>query len=177
MNNRVLILHGLGGSDFPHWQAQLAQDLIEKNDVVSFPSFPSRDNPCLKEWSDFLRAEIKHFKPNIVVCHSLANVLWFHSCENLDINLYKLLLVAPVSKSRVVEAASSFYPYSVNKNLKAKDVKIIASTNDPYMDLDEVKELSKELDVNIEILENAGHINAASGFGKLNSALEWIEEA
>ena len=55
MNKRVLILHGLGGSDFPHWQAHLASDLIKENYIVSFPSFPNRDNPDLNEWKEFLK--------------------------------------------------------------------------------------------------------------------------
>ena len=28
----------------------------------------------------------------------------------------------------------------------------------------------------MKIMENAGHINAASGFGKLDCALDWIKE-
>lgn len=177
MNKKVLILHGLGGSDFPHWQAHLAQDLIQENYVVSFPLFPNRDNPDLKQWQEFLKKEIKHFKPNIVVCHSLANVLWFHTCKDIDIKLDKLLLVAPVSKNRVVSAASSFYPYTVDKNLKSQVVKIIASTDDPYMDLEEAKELQKELEVPMEIMKDAGHINASAGFGKLPLAINYIKES
>lgn len=175
MSKRVLILHGLGGSDYPHWQAHLAADLIKENYIVSFPAFPSRDNPKLTEWKEFLKKEISHFKPQIVVCHSLANVLWFQSCEQLDVELEKLLLVAPVSKNRVVEAASTFYPYKAPNNLKAKEAFMIASTNDPYMSLEEAIELEKELNIGIEVLEEAGHINASSGFGRFEDALEWIK--
>ena len=175
MNKRVLVLHGLGGSDFPHWQAQLSSDLIKENYIVSFPSFPSRDNPQLEDWKNTLKKEIEHFSPDIVVCHSLANVLWFHTCDELDINLDKLMLVAPVSRTRVVEAAKSFYPYPIAKDLKAKEVIMIASTNDPYMSKEEAIELQEKLAVNIEVLENAGHINASSGFGKFDYAQEWIK--
>ena len=175
MNKRVLVLHGLGGSDFPHWQAQLSSDLIKENYIVSFPSFPSRDNPQLEDWKNTLKKEIEHFSPDIVVCHSLANVLWFHTCDELDINLDKLMLVAPVSRTRVVEAAKSFYPYPIAKDLKAKEVIMIASTNDPYMSKEEAIELQEKLAVNIEVLENAGHINASSGFGKFDYVQEWIK--
>ena len=61
MNKRILILHGLSGSDFPHWQAQLASDLIKENYIVSFPAFPTRDNPKLDEWKNFLKQELKSF--------------------------------------------------------------------------------------------------------------------
>jgi predicted alpha/beta hydrolase family esterase len=175
VNKRVLVLHGLGGSDFPHWQAQLASDLIQENYIVSFPSFANRDNPQLDVWKETLKKEIEHFKPDIVVCHSLANILWFHTCDELDISLDKLMLVAPVSRKRVVEAAKSFYPYPIAKDLKSKEVIIAASTNDPYMDIDEAIELQSMLNVGMKIMENAGHINAESGFGKLDCALDWIK--
>ena len=130
LSKRVLILHGLGGSDFPHWQAQLASDLIKENYIVSFPTFPSRDNPKLQEWKEFLKKELAHFKPDIVVCHSLANILWFHTCDELDIKLDKLMLVAPVSQNRNIEEAKTFFPYPIAKDLKATEIIMAASTND-----------------------------------------------
>ena len=174
MNKRVLILHGLGGSDFPHWQAQLASDLIKENYVVSFPSFPSRDNPKLQVWKEFLKNELNHFKPDIVVCHSLANILWFHTCDELDIKLDKLMLVAPV-RNQVLEEAKTFFPYPIAKDLKANEIIMAASTNDPYMSIEEAIELQSKLNIGMKIMENAGHINAASGFGKLDCALDWIK--
>ena len=176
MNKKVLILHGLGGSDYPHWQACLAADLIKQHYVVSFPAFPFRDNPKLNEWKECLKKEINHFKPDIIVCHSLANVLWFHTCDELDIIIEKLMLVAPVSRNRVVEAASTFYPYPIAKDLKAKEVLMLASTNDPYMSEEEALDLKELLNVEINVLKDAGHINADSGFGSHDFALDWLRK-
>ena len=175
MSKRVLILHGLGGSDYPHWQAHLAADLIKENYVVSFPALSSRDNPNIEEWKKSVKEELNHFKPDIVVCHSLANVLWFHICDELDIKLDKLMLVAPVSRTRVVEAAQSFYPYPIAKDLKAKEIIMAASTNDPYMSIEEAIQLQSKLNIGMKIMEDAGHINVSSGFGKLDCALDWIK--
>lgn len=174
MSKRVLILHGLNGSDYPHWQSQLAMDLIKENFIVSFPSFPSRDNPKLQEWKDFLKKEIKHFNPDIVVCHSLGNILWFHTCDELDIKLDKLMLVAPV-RNEVLEDAKTFFPYPIAKDLKANEIIMAASTNDPYLTVEEAIRLQSKLNIGMKIMENAGHINAASGFGKLDCALDWIK--
>ena len=174
MSKRVLILHGLGGSDFPHWQAQLASDLIKENYIVSFPAFPLRDNPKLDEWKSFLKQELAHFKPDIVVCHSLANILWFHTCDELDIKLDKLMLVAPV-RNEVLEEAKTFFPYPIAKDLKAHEIIMAASTNDPYMNVEEAIRLQSKLNIGMKIMENAGHINTASGFGKLDCALDWIK--
>ena len=173
-NKRVLILHGLNGSSYPHWQAHLAMDLIKEDFVVSFPELPNKNSPNLEAWKEFLKVELDHFKPDIVVCHSLANILWFHICDELDINLDKLMLVAPV-RNEVLEDAKSFFPYPESKNLKAKEIIMAASTNDPYMSLEEAIALQSKLNIGMKIMEDAGHINAASGFGKLDCALDWIK--
>ncbi|MDX4036639.1 RBBP9/YdeN family alpha/beta hydrolase [Aliarcobacter skirrowii] len=174
MSKKVLILHGLSGSDFPHWQAHLASDLIKESYIVSFPELPNKNSPSLNEWKNFLKEEINHFKPDIVVCHSLANILWFHTCDELDIKLDKLMLVAPV-RNKPLEEAKSFFPYPIAKELKAKEIIIAASTNDPYMSLEEAIELQSKLNVGMKIMEDAGHINPSSGFGKLDCALDWIK--
>lgn len=173
MNRRVLIIHGLGGSDYPHWQAHLAADLIKQNTPVSFPSLPNRDNPNLQEWKEFIKKEIEHFKPTVVVCHSLANHLWFHLCDELDIKLDKLMLVAPV-RNEELEAAKTFFPYPIPNDLKSKEVIMAASTNDLYMSVEEAIRLQSKLGVGMKLLEEAGHINADSGYGKLDCSLDWI---
>lgn len=175
MSKKVLILHGLNGSSFPHWQAQLASDLILNDYIVSFPELPNKNSPNLEEQKEFLKKEIEHFKPNIVVCHSLANILWFHTCDELNIKLDKLMLVAPV-RNEVLEDAKSFFPYPIAKDLKAKEVIMAASTNDPYMSIEEAIQLQSKLNIGMKIMENAGHINADSGFGKLDCALDWIKK-
>ena len=116
MNKKVLILHGWGGSPYPHWQAWSASELIKENYVVSFPQLPNKDLPTLDEWLDFLKKEFDHFKPDIVVCHSLANILWFHFVNKFEIKeIDKLMLVAPVSKSCEIQELKTFFPYPIVK--------------------------------------------------------------
>lgn len=173
-NRRVLILHGLSGSSYPHWQAHLAMDLIKEDFVVSFPELPNKNCPDLKMWKEFVKKEIEYFKPNIVVCHSLANILWFHLCEELDISLDKLMLVAPVRNEELKEARS-FFPYPIPTDLKSREIIMAASTNDPYMTIEEAISLQTKLNIGMKIMENAGHINASAGFGKLDCAADWIK--
>jgi len=173
---KVLILHGWGGSDEPHWQSWLARQLQEKNYEVSFPSLPNRDLPQFEEWMDTLKIEFDAFQPDIVVCHSLANILWFHFIENNTIKeLDKLMLVAPVRKSCNIEELNGFFPYPIPSNLNAKEIIMVGSTNDPYLSVDEAIQLHAELNVGLKILDDAGHINAESGYGELSCAVDWIE--
>ncbi|MDQ1264310.1 MAG: serine hydrolase [Campylobacterota bacterium] len=177
MRERVLILHGWGGSDFPHWQSRLASEVAKEYGCVSFLKFSNFDFPQKDVWMQELLQEMQEFKPTVVVCHSLANILWFHLCNDAKIaSVKKLFLVAPPSLSCDIVELKSFYPCKVPDALNAKNALLVVSTNDPYMSLDEAKELQKSLNVPIKIIENGGHINTASGFGEWKWIFEAIKE-
>lgn len=177
MRERVLILHGWGGSDFPHWQSWLAAEVAKDYGCVSFLKFGNFDFPDKDVWMQELLQEIEEFKPTVVVCHSLANILWFHLCNDTKItSVRKLFLVAPPSLSCSIEELGSFYPCRVSAALNAKEALLVVSTNDPYMSLYEAKELQKILNIPIKIIENGGHINTASGFGEWKWIFEAIKE-
>ena len=175
MSKKVLILHGWGGSDFPHWQSWLAGELVKDYGKVSFLKFSNFDFPKLDVWKKELEDELKEFQPDIVVCHSLANTLWFHLCNDENINkVEKLFLVAPPSINCDIKELEEFFPVEIPKNLNAKKTILVSSTNDPYMNQDEVKELQYSLDIEMKTLENAGHINADSGYDKWDWILQNI---
>ena len=176
MGKKVLFLHGWGGSDFPHWQAFSASTLIQDNYIVSFPSLPNKDNPNLDEWLNYLEVEFNHFKPDIVVCHSLANMLWFHFVNKFKIEqIDKLMLIAPVSNDCKIPELESFFPYPIVDDLKAKEIIMVGSTNDPYMGSSELMQLQGKLNIGLKILDDAKHINADSGYGELKCVNEWIK--
>jgi len=173
---RVLILHGWQGSPSPHWQTFLQAQLLTNNYEVSFPMLPNKDNPDLDLWLMTLDFQIQTFKPEIIICHSLANILWFHyvNQNKMTYELEKLMLVSPVSPLCKIEELKSFFPYQVPNDLKAKNKIMASSDNDPYITIDELYELSNHLSIGLKIIEGAGHINTESGYGKLSCAYDWI---
>lgn len=177
MSKKVLLLHGWGGSDFPHWQSWLASELVKDYGKVSFLRFSDFEFPDLALWKSELEAELSSFQPDIVICHSLANTLWFHLTQELQLqNVEKLFLVAPPSFSCDVQEIKSFFPMELPKKSNAKETLLIGSTNDPYMTTDELKLLQKSLDVPLKILENAGHINTDSGYGEWDWILKEVKK-
>lgn len=173
---KVLLLHGWGGSDFPHWQSWLAGEIAKEYGCVNFLRLSDYDTPKLQVWLDELQVTLEEFKPDVVICHSLANTLWFHLCNTTTIKeLEKLYLVAPPSMQCNVEELCEFFPVISPKNLYAKETLLITSTNDPYMSEDEAQVLQKELNVKMKVLENAGHINADSNFGEWPWMLEELQ--
>ena len=176
MKDRVLLLHGWGGSDFPHWQSYLASEIAKDYGCVSFLKFSDFDFPKLDAWRDEMLKEIEEFKPTTIVCHSLANTLWFILCnEDALQEVEKLFLVAPPSLNTDIEELKEFFPIKLPKKLYAKKTLIVTSTNDPYLTQDEAKQMQQVLKVDMEVLEDAGHINADSGFGEWRWMLQKIK--
>ncbi|MFT5660132.1 MAG: putative alpha/beta hydrolase family esterase [Sulfurimonas sp.] len=175
MNKKILLLHGWGGSDFPHWQSWLAGELAKEYGTVSFLKLSNFDFPDLAIWKQELKNEIENFNPDIVICHSLANTLWFHTINEIG-EVKKLYLVAPPSFTCLIEEIDEFFPLKLPTNTNAQETLLICSTDDPYMNIDEAKTLQKSLNVEMKILQNAGHINADSGYGEWPWILEEIKK-
>ena len=178
MTKRVLLLHGWGGSNYPHWQSWIAGEIAKDYGCVYFLKFSDFDKPKYEVWMQELKTALKEFKPDIVVCHSLANTLWFHYCLNntLEQNLQKLYLVAPPSLDCTIKELSEFFPARLPATLNAANTLLITSTNDPYMRQNEARELQKKLGIEMKVLENAGHINADSDLGEWNWMLQELQQ-
>lgn len=170
--DKILILHGWGGSDYPHWQAWLAGKLASNYGTVSFPLLDNPHFPTKNRWLEQTKHILTEFNPNIVVCHSLSCILWFW-LANEDINqIDHLILVAPPSLDTKIETVKSFFPCQLPASLKASKINFIVSDNDPYMKINEAQNIANKYNINLEILHNAGHINSDSGFGEW----EYIEK-
>jgi uncharacterized protein len=173
--SKALILHGWGGSDTPHWQDYLARDLVSDGFAVYFPALPHRDAPMLAQWMSELETIINDFKPTIIVCHSLACMLFLHYCEkNSDISFDKVLLVAPPAQDTKIAEISSFFPYPT-PNINARHKLLVASTNDRYATTVDAINLAMQTGCETHILEDAGHINTDAGYGEWKFALDWVK--
>ena len=173
---KLLLLHGWGGSDWPHWQAWLASEVARDYGTVSFPLIQHPHFPHLNRWRKEVMRHLEEFRPDTVVTHSLAGTLWFHLAhERLPepFGIKKLILVAPPSLNTELDTVSSFYPCPLPERLYAEEVTMVVSDNDPYITVEEAQTLAGHFDARLHILHDAGHINAESGYGEW----EWIKGA
>lgn len=165
--DKVLILHGWGGSDAPHWQAELASEIAKNYGTVSFPLLDNCHFPNKNRWIKQVMPILKSFKPDTIVCHSLANTLWFWLCqEDGMLTVKRLFMVSPPSLKTEEKTIKTFFPCPMPVNIHAKESQIIVSDNDPWVKMQEVKKIAEHYDIPLTVLENAGHINDDSGYGK-----------
>ncbi len=145
---RTLLLHGWGGSDLPHWQAWLAGKLAQEYGTVAFPLLDNPHFPNKNRWVAQAFEAIEMLQPANVVCHSLGCILWFWLCGQKLIEVEHLILVAPPSLKTQIDTIDTFFPLSAPKNLYAKRVDLIASSNDPYISSHEANTLAKSINAN-----------------------------
>ncbi len=175
MRAKTLILHGWGGSDTPHWQAWLAGEIAKDYGTVAFPLLDNPHFPTKNRWMQQVKTLLEEFKPDVVICHSLGCSLWLHLCEEGEIDPVKrLLLVAPPRLDLELDTIKSFFPVPIPDFLYADEAMLVTSNTDPYMSYDEALALQQELDVDMKVLEDAGHINADSGYGEWPWVKEWV---
>jgi predicted alpha/beta hydrolase family esterase len=176
MTKKVLLLHGWGGSDFPHWQSWLAGEIAKDYGEVCFLKFDNFDTPKLSIWKEQLQEKLQSFQPDIVICHSLANTLWMHLCHTNSLQeLEYLYLVAPPSFTCKIQELQEFFPLVPPSNLYAKNTLLICSDNDPYMTLEEAHSLEKTLNIKMVCINNGGHLNAESNYGEWPWILQEIK--
>ena len=164
---KLLILHGWGGSDAPHWQAELACEVAKNYGTVSFPLLDNCHFPSKNRWIKQVKTLLEEFKPDTVVCHSLANTLWFWLCQEKNMTTAeRLFMVSPPSLNTREQTIKTFFPCEVPKNIHAKEVHMIVSDNDPWVKMEEAETIAFQINASFTTIHNAGHINADSGYGK-----------
>ena len=165
--NKTLILHGWGGSDFPHWQAELASEIAKNYGTVSFPLLDNCHFPSKNRWLKQVKKLLKEFKPDTVVCHSLANTLWFWLCQEEGmVEVERLFMISPPSLQTTEATIKTFFPCEIPKNCYAKKIELIVSDNDPWIELSEASSMANSINAHYTVITDAGHINADSGYGK-----------
>ena len=175
----VLIFHGTGGSPSGNWFPWLKKELEKKDCHVFIPQFPDpRENNQLEDWLKVLKQYEKHIgEQSILVGHSLGGLFLLRVLERLDHPVSAAFFVAaPVGVRPILYYDSdekfSGFEFDWEKIRKgARHFKVYHSDNDPYVSLGNGKEISKQLGVDLTFISNAGHLNAESGYTKLDLLL------
>jgi predicted alpha/beta hydrolase family esterase len=174
-----LIVHGLEGSGPEHWQTWLAERLRKHGLGVAYPALPDADNPRRDRWFQALGEELARLpvSETTVLCHSLGSLLWLHHAASRPAEpVARVLLVAPPQPDEDDPQSPGFRPVPLDADgvvAAAGETCLVCSTDDPWSPPETSRRLGKAIGVPIDWLENAGHVNTASGYGPWPAAEAW----
>ena len=174
---QFLILHGWGGSGPGHWQNWLTTQLRAAGESVRFPQLPKPDEPHLSDWLNTLKRELSAMPgTRIVVCHSLAVLLWLHYARQPESGpADRLLLVAPPGPAVNNPQVETFFPPPRDPaplHASAREIVLVCSEADPFCPEQAEKYYGEPLDIQtIRLPSAAHHINVAAGYGPW----PWVE--
>ncbi|QOG18384.1 MULTISPECIES: RBBP9/YdeN family alpha/beta hydrolase [Bradyrhizobium] len=158
----IITLPGLGGSGDTHWQT-----LWERKDA-RFARFQpaSFDQPDLDDWEQSLEQAVRHCaKPPVLVAHSLACLLVAHWAARLPSAIAGAFLVAVPDPDGVNFPAEAAAFKAVPDRALRFPALVIASTDDPYGEIDTTRQRAHAWQSGLVVLGALGHINASSGLG------------
>jgi predicted alpha/beta hydrolase family esterase len=175
-----LILHGWQNHrPAGHWQHWLAAELTALGHAVTYPQLPDPDHPELEVWLDRLHAHLdaQEHSP-VVVCHSLAVVLWLHAVAGGRVRADRVLLVAPPSAEVLAgyEAVAGFGgPAATAAQLRtaAPLTRLVAADDDPHCPGGAAKEYGVPLALDTDIVPGGAHLDLPAGYGPWPSLLAW----
>ncbi len=174
-----LILHGLEGSGAEHWQTWLAGRLRDRGLEVRYPTLPEAGNPRLERWLEALDGELAGLPAaeTTVLCHSLGSLLWLHrAAQRRGPAVARALLVSPAQPDEDDPQSPGFRPVPLDRDgvaAAAVETRLVCSTTDPWCPPETSRRIGESIGVEIDWLEDAGHVNTDAGFGPWPAVEAW----
>lgn len=167
----ILTVPGWTGSGPGHWQS------IWERDSPGFVRVQQRDweEPDPEEWTAALESAVASApEPPLIAAHSLGCLVVTRASRIAQGSVRGALLVAPpdVERHDTPPPLRSFVPVPLGR-LRFPSI-LVASSNDPYLDLDRARALAAAWGSEILVIPNAGHINTASGYGPWPEGLDLL---
>lgn len=173
-----LVVPGWHNSGPRHWQSVWetsfpSMQRVQQNDWVT---------PRREDWIARLDEAVRSArKPVLLIAHSLgcATIAHWASRQNRPGNIAGALLVAPadVERASAASALRDFAPLP-RQHLGIPTL-MVASSNDHCCTVERAHALASDWGSTLQIIGDAGHINADSGLGEWHSGQEllanWID--
>ena len=174
------IIHGVYGNPQENWFPWLKAELEKKGFEVIVPKFPTPINQSLESWLRVIKKfEDKINEETILIGHSLGAAFILNYLEQTNKKIKSAFLVAGYHKlldNKFKELNKTF----VDKEFDWKKIKkncnkffVFGSDNDEYISLEITKELAKNLDAELKIIHNGGHLNKKAGYDKFPELLDY----
>ncbi len=165
-------LPGLGGSDSDHWQSHFENILPNCKRIEQ----QNWEKPDREVWIKTIDDAVRDYDLSKVVfiSHSLGGIALSHWVNTYKRKIKGALIVAPPVLDNIPSeiGLDSFLP--VPKYKIDFPTLLVASTNDPWADLEASLLLAQSWGSEFVSVGEAGHINSASGLGEWKEGLSLL---
>lgn len=180
MKNAVIV-HGWGADSQSNWFPWLKAELRKKDFQVSVPNFPNTQYPILHEWLEHFKREIKIDNDTLFIGHSLGVSFILRLLEQVKENtlIKASFLVAGFERPLGIGEIKNFVdkPFIWNKIKKScTKFVVINSDNDEYIPLSIGKDLAQNLNTELIVEHNKGHLDNPTGFFSYPKLLEEVQK-
>jgi uncharacterized protein len=184
---RVIIVHGWGGSSKNDWMPWAKRSLTEKGYEVIVPEMPETEHPKIESWTEKLSEVMGEIKEDdILIGHSIGCQAILRYIDKLPkgSKIKKIILIAPwwfltLGDGEEQTVADPWLKEDVDfEKIKETVTNIVTvfSDNDPYVPYIKNTEFFKEK-LNPEIItkNKTGHFTASEGSTVLPFLLELVK--
>lgn len=179
VESNAFIFHGTGGFPGENWFPWMKAELEKKKCPVIIPQFPTPEGQSLNSWLEVFDKYKGQIDENtIMIGHSLGGLFLLRVLERLETPVKAAFFVgAPIGIKPIkfYEGDEKFSGFSFDWDkikTNANHFEVYHSDNDPYVSLGNGEQLAQNLGVNLNIIPNSGHFNAAAGYTEFPRLLE-----
>lgn len=180
----AFIFHGTGGFPEENWFPWMKTELEKMGCKTIVPQFPTPENQSPETWMEVLNQYKDQIDENtIMIGHSLGGLFLVNVLGQLEKPIKAAVFVAtPIGIQPVVNWAGDApfltKPFDWDKIRKnAGKFYVYHSDNDPYVGLENGKQLAKNLGVELTFVPGAGHFNKKAGYLKFEELFDKLRHA
>ena len=180
---RFVLFHGSYSSPESNWIPWLSNKLKDQGFSVTIPLFPTPEGQSLENWSDAFSKQVGSLEPDMVlVGHSMGVGMILRLLEKSPVSVRASFLVAGweglLNSSDFDPVIESFYQEPLDFEYIKKNCSTFVQyhgDNDPYVPLELGEQLAINLNTDLKVIDNGGHLNSDSGFNEFPKLFEDIE--
>jgi predicted alpha/beta hydrolase family esterase len=183
---KVVILHGTKGSPEGSWFPWLKAELEKLGHEVYVPKLPTPEGQSVESWCEVLQEQCPWTfgQETMLIGHSagaafMLNILNRERPEPVFASIFVGGFLSELGNPEYDELNSTFMHQDFDWAMIRRDageVAVFCGSDDPYVPMEQSKELARKLDVKPTVIEGGGHLNAEFGYTEFPQLLRKIKE-
>lgn len=165
----IVVLHGTKGSPDSNWFPWIKEKAQKAGIQIDVPTLPTPEGHTLENWLEAIKG-IDFNEETILIGHSCGATFLLHLLESHKVKkaIFVSGFIREIGIPEYDDLNASFIKKSgwdwdaIQNN--AKDILIYHGSNDPYVPVEQAKELHQKIGGKLKIIKDGGHLNVETGY-------------